>query len=73
MVKNISKNTNISNDKRHFYAVAKYAAKNYLVPLEYTKNEMSMEEFIEFEEMMLVSDDYESAYMLDNKPKTTKG
>ena len=32
-----------------------------------------MEEFYEFEEMMLQTDDFENAYFIDNQPKQTQG
>ena len=51
--------------------MAKYAAKEFLLPLDYCKNEMSMEEFRDMEDLMLQSDDFENAYMIDSKPKET--
>lgn len=49
--------------------MAKFVAKYYLIPYQYVENEMSMEEFLSFEEEMWIKDDYENAYYLDTDPK----
>lgn len=67
--KHVEKYSTISPDRLYQNMVAKYTWKNYGISYQQLMHDSHIEEYLDWEEEMLMNQDYEIAQYEDTKPK----